>query len=74
MQEDVVMQLKEIDPILAEPEVETLNILEAIYRILPKIKQYIQWTNTENINSLSASHFNSVIDALKSNKAHKKQE
>lgn len=74
MQEDVVMKLKDIDPVMAEPEVDTLNILKAIYRILPKIKQYIQWTNTENINSLSASHFKSVIDALKSNNAHKKQE
>ena len=74
IQEDIVLKLKDIDPDKAEPEVETLNIFEAIYRILPKIKQYIQWTNTENINSLSASHFKSVIDALKSNNAHKKQE
>lgn len=74
MQENIVMKLKDIDPVMAGPEVDTLNILEAIYRILPKIKQYIQWINTENIDSLSASHFKSVIDELEFNNALKKQE
>ena len=69
-QEEVVLKLRNIDPDMEEPEVEILNNMEAIYRILPKIKDYIQCINTDNIDSLSASHFKSIIDEIKSNKAH----
>ena len=41
-QEEVVLKLRNIDPDMEEPEVEILNNMEAIYRILPKIKDYIQ--------------------------------
>lgn len=69
-QEEVVLKLRIIDPEMEEPEVEILNNMKAIYRILPKIKDYIQCINTDNIDSLSASHFKSIIDEIKSNKAH----
>lgn len=69
-QEEVVLKLRNVDPDMEEPEVEILNNMEAIYRILPKIKDYIQCINTDNIDSLSASHFKSIIDEIKSNKAH----
>jgi hypothetical protein len=67
-QEEVVNQLDAIDPAMAEPEAEKLREIEAIYSKLREIKKYIDWTNAENLESLSASHFRSIIEIIKNRK------
>lgn len=67
-QGEVVNQLNAIDPAMAEPEAEKLREIEAVYSKLSEIKKYIDWTNAENLESLSASHFRSIIEIIKNRK------
>lgn len=53
---------------LAEPEEKKLKEIEAIYKLLPVIKDYIDWTNTENLNALCSSRFSSIIRKIKERK------
>lgn len=63
--EKEVAKLKAIDAFLAEPEEKKLKEIEAIYKILPVIKDYIDWTNTENLNALCSSRFSSIIRKIR---------
>ena len=67
-QGEVVNQLNAIDPAMAEPEAEKLREIEAVYSKLSEIKKYIDWTNAENLESLSASHFRPIIEIIKNRK------
>lgn len=64
-QADCVSQLKAIDPILAKPEEEKLKEIEAVYNLLPQIKKYIDWTNTENLNDMCATRFGSIVRKIR---------
>lgn len=61
IQEQQVEELNSIDPFFAEPEVEKLKEIENIYKLLPTLKKYIDWTNTENLNDMCATKFSSII-------------
>ena len=47
-QEKEVAQFKGLPPELAKPEEEKLAQIEAIIKLLPTVKSYLDWTNTEN--------------------------
>lgn len=47
------------------PVVDGLTEMKAIYQLLPIIKEYIDWINAENLDSLSSSHFKTIIDKIK---------
>ena len=64
-QSSLVDKLREIDSSMAKPEEEKMSEMEAVYNILPIVKNYLEWTNTENIDSLSSSHFKTIVDRLK---------
>ena len=62
---ELVEELKSIDPNMAKPEETKCKEIEAIYQLLPIIKEYIDWINAENLDSLSSSHFKTIIDKVK---------
>lgn len=71
IQEQQVEELNDIDPFLAEPEVEKLKEIENIYKLLPTLKKYIDWTNTENLNDMCATKFSSIIRKIHERSNHK---
>ena len=62
---ELVEGLKSIDPNMVKPEETKCKEIEAIYQLLPIIKEYIDWINAENLDSLSSSHFKTIIDKIK---------
>lgn len=64
-QEKTVKKLKEVDEFLAAPEEKKLREIEAIYKLLPVIKEYIDWTNTENLNAMCSTKFSSIIRKIR---------
>ena len=56
-QTSLVGELRKIDPTQAKPEETNLNEIETIYRLLPAIKDYVDWANAEKLDSLCSSHF-----------------
>lgn len=45
-----------------------LKDIEAIYKLLPVMKDYIDWTNSENLNALCSSRFSSIIRKIRERK------
>ena len=68
-QEKAVAKLKAIDEFLAEPEEKKLKEIEAVYKLLPVIKEYVDWTNTENLNAMCASQFSSILRKIREKKS-----
>ena len=66
-QQQLVAELKEIDPEKAEPEEEELEEIKAAYDVLPMVRKYLKWTVTENLESLSFTHFKTIVDKIKEN-------
>lgn len=64
-QETLVAELKKIDVGVAAPEEEKLKELEAVFKLLPSIKKYIDWTDVENLDSMSATRFNTIVRKIK---------
>lgn len=64
-QEKAVNQLKNVDEFLATPEETKLKEIEAIYKLLPVIKEYVDWTNTENLNAMCSTRFSSIIRKIR---------
>lgn len=62
--EEIVAQLNTIDPKLAAPIAKELAEVEIIYNFLTKVKEYVDWTNAESLDTLSSTHFKSIIDKL----------
>ena len=67
-QQQLVDDLKEIDPDKAEPEEEELKEIKAAYDVLPSVRKYLKWTVTENLESLSFTHFKTIVDTIKENR------
>lgn len=63
--ETFVAELKKIDVDVAVPEEEKLRKLEAVFNLLPAIKIYIDWTDVENLDSMSATRFNTIVRKIK---------
>lgn len=63
--EELVKQMKEVDPLLAAPLELELKEVKTIYRFLVDIKSYIDWTNADALDSLCSTHFKSIIDKIK---------
>lgn len=53
------------DEKLAEPLKEELETVNKIIDFLPKIKDYIDWTNAQSLTALSGSQFKPLIDIIK---------
>lgn len=66
-QTSLVGELRKIDPTQAKPEETNLNEIETIYRLLPAIKDYVDWANAEKLDSLCSSHFRVIIERIKHN-------
>ena len=64
-QEKAINQLKDVDEFLAAPEETKLKEIEAIYKLLPVIKEYVDWTNTENLNAMCSTRFSSIIRKIR---------
>lgn len=62
--EQVVNELRALDPEMAEPEEKKLKEINDIYSLLKVIKDYIDWTNADNLDSLSATRFKTIIDKI----------
>ena len=65
VKEKAVNQLKDVDEFLAAPEETKLKEIEAIYKLLPVIKEYVDWTNTENLNAMCSTRFSSIIRKIR---------
>lgn len=63
-QENIVKDLIGIDPNMVEPEQKKLKEIDTIYRLLEVIKEYIDWTNAESLDSLRCTQFKSIIDRI----------
>lgn len=65
---DISSEISELEfnEALAEPLKEELRIVDHILDFLPKIKEYIDWTNAQSVNSLTSTNFKILIDLLKS--------
>ena len=63
-QEEMVRELNLINPNKAKPEAAKLKVIETIYDKLDAIKEYIDWTNAENLDSLCATQFRSIIEII----------
>lgn len=64
-QEKEVAKFKDMPPELAKPEVEKLEQIESIIKLLPTIKKYLDWTNTESLNAMCATQFSSIIRKIR---------
>ena len=64
-QNELVERLRAIDPVLAGPEEDNLKEIEAIYSFLPVIKRYIDWTNVENLDYMSATRFSTILRKIR---------
>lgn len=64
-QEKEVAQFKGLPLELAKPEEEKLAQIEAIIKLLPTIKSYLDWTNTENLNAMCATQFSSILRKIR---------
>ena len=64
-QYELVERLRAIDPVLAGPEEDNLKEIEAIYSFLPVIKRYIDWTNVENLDYMSATRFSTILRKIR---------
>lgn len=60
----VVTELMSVDKDMAEPEADKLKEIETIYGLLKKIKNYIDWVNAENIDSMCSNHFQPIVDKI----------
>lgn len=63
-QEGIVEQLIEIDPEMAEPQEVVLKEIKEVYRLLKVIKDYIEWTNADNLDALSATRFRAIVSKI----------
>ena len=64
-QEKEVAQFKGLPLELAKPEEEKLAQIEATIKLLPTIKSYLDWTNTENLNAMCATQFSSILRKIR---------
>lgn len=64
-QEEMVKRLNDIDPIKAKPQANKLKVIETIYDKIDAIIEYIDWTNAENLDSLCATQFRSIVEIIK---------
>ncbi|MBQ9576315.1 MAG: TIR domain-containing protein [Muribaculaceae bacterium] len=64
-QEEMVRRLNAIDPNKAKPEAAKLKVIETIYDKLDDIKEYINWTNAENLDLLCATQFRLIVEIIK---------
>ena len=64
-QENEVNALKDLGYDLSKPEEEKLEKIEKIINLLPTIKKYLDWTNTESLNAMCASQFSSIIRKIR---------
>lgn len=64
-QEEMVRRLNEIDTNKTKPQADKLKVIETIYDKIDAIKEYIDWTNAENLDSLCATQFRSIVETIK---------
>lgn len=64
-QKVLVEKLIGIDPEMAWPEREKLDEMEAVYKLVPYLKKYIDWANADSLDSLCATQFKSIIDKIR---------
>lgn len=63
-QKQIVDEINEIDMNQAIPEQKKYDQIEKIYSLLTTIKDYIDWTNTSSMSSLSSTRFKVIIDKI----------
>lgn len=63
-QENIIKQLIDIDPDMVKPEEVKLKEIETVYDLLKVIKNYIDWTNADNLDSLCATRFRPIIGKI----------
>ena len=73
-QEEMVRRLNAIDPNKAKPEATKLKVIETIYDKLDAIKEYIDWTNAENLDSLCATQFRLIVEIIKERVRRRKRD
>lgn len=60
-QKNVVKEISKIDPKIAKPEKVRLAEINKVYDFLMVIKDYIDWTNADNLDYLSSTRFGTII-------------
>lgn len=63
-QEGMVEQLIGIDPEMAKPEEVKLKEIKEVYELLKVIKDYIEWTNADNLDALCATRFGTIVSKI----------
>lgn len=63
-QTSIVSELQDIDADMAEPEEVKLKEIEIVYGFLKVIKDYIDWVNADNLDSISSSRFKKIVDEI----------
>lgn len=61
---NVVNDMMSIDPNKVDPLEKEQREINAIYGLLEKIKDYIDWVNADSFDNLSSSNFQSLIDII----------
>lgn len=62
---DDVDTMMSIDPDMVEPLEREKKEINAIYGLLQRIKDYIDWINADSLDNLSFSNFQSLIDKIR---------
>ena len=60
-QKNVVEEIRKIDPKMAKPEKVRLAEIKKVYDFLMVIKDYIDWTNADNLDYLSSTRFGIIV-------------
>lgn len=60
-QKNVVEEIRKIDPKMAKPEKVRLAEIKKVYDFLMVIKDYIDWTNADNLDYLSSTRFGTIV-------------
>lgn len=63
--EDEVADLKDLGYSLSKPEEEKLEQIEKVISLLPTVKRYLDWINTESLNAMCATQFSSIIRKIR---------
>ncbi|MBR4912231.1 MAG: toll/interleukin-1 receptor domain-containing protein [Bacteroidales bacterium] len=60
-QKNLVKEIRKIDPKMAKPEKVRLAEINKVYDFLMVIKDYIDWTNADNLDYLSSTRFGTIV-------------
>lgn len=60
-QKNLVKEIRKIEPKMAKPEKVRLAEIKKVYDFLMVIKDYIDWTNADNLDYLSSTRFGTIV-------------